>query len=223
MYANGFFEERRRSPASLATVIGLHAAAVGALVLFGTTTFVREKDRTPIVISIPNPEDPPPVPPPPPRRPNDPAPMQQSRLDRTLEPPLVSQGPTVAGPPLTPQQPVGPIGPQRIETAEVVTPHIPPPVRRAAQVDSNYADALQPPYPPNEERMQRGGRVQVRITIGANGRVTAIEQMSATSEAFWRATQRQALSRWRFRPATVDGRPIESTMTMTVTFRIPDA
>ena len=42
MYANGFFEEQRRSPASLATVIGLHAAAFGALILFGTTTFTRE-------------------------------------------------------------------------------------------------------------------------------------------------------------------------------------
>ena len=73
------------------------------------------------------------------------------------------------------------------------------------------------------ERLQQDGRVRVRITIGADGRVTAIEQLSATHEAFWRATQRQAMSRWRFRPATVDGRPIASTMVMTVTFRIPDA
>jgi hypothetical protein len=31
------------------------------------------------------------------------------------------------------------------------------------------------------------------------------------------------LRHWRFRPATVDGRPIEATRVMTVTFRIQDA
>jgi protein TonB len=53
--------------------------------------------------------------------------------------------------------------------------------------------------------------------------VTAIEQLFATNDSFWRVTERQARTRWRFRPATVDGRPIVSTMLMTVTFRIPDA
>jgi len=52
--------------------------------------------------------------------------------------------------------------------------------------------------------------------------VTAVQRLSATSDAFWRVTERQALSRWRFRPATVDGRPVETSREMTVTFRIED-
>ena len=102
-------------------------------------------------------------------------------------------------------------------------PRIPEPVRRDAQVDPRYRDALQPPYPRERERLQQEGRVRVRITIGTDGRVTAIEQLSASQEDFWRVTERQARSRWRFRPATVDGRPVVSTMVMTVTFRLPDA
>jgi protein TonB len=47
----------------------------------------------------------------------------------------------------------------------------------------------------------------VRVTIAPDGRVTSVEQVSATSPAFFQATQRHALSRWRFKPATVDGRP----------------
>jgi len=220
MYANGFFEQQRRSPTSLALVVTLHAAAFGALILYGTTTFNPPERDGIKIIDIPRPTPPPPPPPPP--RPDTPQPQHESRLDTVPQTPLVPIGPTVTGPPQPPQPPVGPISQGPVQLADA-TPVLPPPVRRAAEVDPNFRDALQPPYPRNQERLQRGGRVLVRITIGTNGRVIAIQQLSATNDEFWQATERQARNRWRFRPATVDGRPVESTMTMTVTFRIPDA
>ena len=67
---------------------------------------------------------------------------------------------------------------------------------------------LQPPYPPSEVRAQRGGRVQVRVTIGIDGRVTAVEQISATSNAFWEATRTQALRRWRGKKPVRWPRPV---------------
>ena len=70
---------------------------------------------------------------------------------------------------------------------------------------------------------QAQGDVRVRVTIGTNGRVIAVQMLSATSDAFWRVTERQALTRWRFRPATVDGRPVESTKLMNLHFQIQDA
>jgi protein TonB len=45
--------------------------------------------------------------------------------------------------------------------------------------------------------------------------------VSATSDAFWQATQRHALSRWRFKPATVDGRPVESSKVLSIRFQLP--
>ena len=47
-----------------------------------------------------------------------------------------------------------------------------------------------------------------------------VEKIRATSDAFFRATERQALRHWRFKPATVDGRPVESRTTMTVHFQL---
>ncbi len=44
--------------------------------------------------------------------------------------------------------------------------------------------------------------------------------MRATSDAFFQATLRHALRNWRFKPATVDGRAIESSKVMTVRFEI---
>ncbi len=220
MYANGFLEQKKRSPVGLAVVVGLHATALGAVILFGTTTFQKEAERRLVVTNVIEPHIPPPDPPPPPRRPDEQAPtrLDQLTVTQTDHPPV---GP-IAGPvtPPTPWQPPAPVGP--VVTADA-TPYVPPPVRRAAEVDPRFRDALQPPYPRDQEALQRVGQVRVRITIGTDGRVTAIEQLSATNDSFWRVTERQARSRWRFRPATVDGRPVVSTMVFTVTFRIPDA
>ena len=118
----------------------------------------------------------------------------------------------------------GPIDPGPIEIIpEPLPPRQPdpaPPVRIEAQLDPRFASALQPQYPASEQRAQNSGTVRIRVTIGTDGRVRAVERVSATSDAFCAAAERQALSRWRFRPATVDGRPVESIKVMTVHFRI---
>ena len=221
MYANGFLEQKKRSPVSLAAVIGLHATALGAVILFGTTTFQRVDPPPLKVVNIRDIPPPPPDVPPPPPRPETPqqidTPTIVPPILPAITPPIVGQvtPPTIYHPPITPPGP-------RIEIA-AATPVIPEPVRRSAEVDPRYRDALQPPYPREQEAAQRTGSVRVRITIGTDGRVTNIEQLFATNDSFWRVTERQARNRWRFRPATVDGRPVVSTMLMTVTFRIPDA
>jgi protein TonB len=58
------------------------------------------------------------------------------------------------------------------------------------------------------------------VLIGADGRVKAVEKLRATSDAFFRATEQQALRHWRFKPATVDGRPVEARKVMTVHFQL---
>ena len=130
-------------------------------------------------------------------------------------------------PPLGPQIDPGPPPTHFTETAGSGTldiPQLPPPVhvpvRHAAQIDSS--SRLQPPYPPAEIRAGRDGQVRVRVTIGPHGRVLDIALVSATSDAFWLATRQQALRYWRFRPATVDGRPVQDTKVMSLVFRIED-
>ena len=87
-----------------------------------------------------------------------------------------------------------------------------------ANIDPRYANYLQPPYPSDEIRAGNGGRVSVRVLIGVDGRVKDIEKLSAASDSFWDATRRQALSKWRFKPATRDGAPYEAWKTMNVSF-----
>lgn len=86
--------------------------------------------------------------------------------------------------------------------------------------DPRFVRDFQPDYPPSELREQRDGLVTVRVRIGADGRVKAVESLSATSPAFFEATRRQALGRWRFKPATRGGVAEESWQTLTVRFEL---
>lgn len=94
------------------------------------------------------------------------------------------------------------------------------PVLVGAQPDPRYAGQLQPPYPPGAMRMGEEGEVSLRVLIGADGRVKAVERIAATNDSFWEATRRQALARWRFKPATRDGVAVESWFTTRVRFVI---
>ena len=49
-----------------------------------------------------------------------------------------------------------------------------------------------------------------------------VEQVSATSDAFLQATLDQARRKWRFKPATRDGVPVEGWRVMSLTFVLRD-
>jgi protein TonB len=99
----------------------------------------------------------------------------------------------------------------------------PPPVEifRGATRDPRFARSFQPTYPPALEREGITGTVRVRVRIGSDGRVISVEDLGSTDPAFFTATERQALRHWRFRPATRDGVPVESTQELTVRFQVP--
>lgn len=106
----------------------------------------------------------------------------------------------------------------------VITPPLPPvpnPVLKLARLDPRHASALQPEYPSSMIRAEMEGRVTLRVLIGTDGRVKAVDVLSAASPEFAEATKRQALRKWRFIPGTSDGTPIESWKEMTVRFEMP--
>ena len=89
-------------------------------------------------------------------------------------------------------------------------------------IDPRAMSAFQPDYPGSMIRQGAEGTVTVRVSIGTDGKVTGIERISATDEAFWVATQRHAMRKWRFRPATRDGVPVPGTKVLTVHFKLTD-
>jgi periplasmic protein TonB len=218
MPQGGFLEQKPRSPTGLAIVIIGHAAALAALALAKMDMPVERVLGPLTVRNIPVPKDPPPIPPPPKQEPQI---EPQHRSVLTTPEPLVKT-PTTPAYDVPKQEPVEltfvntPPGAIVIPPADPPPKPLPDPVRMEARLDPR--SELLPPYPPEEQRAEREGNVTIKVFIGADGRVKRAEKVSAASEAFWRETQRHALRNWRFKPATVDGKPVESTKTMTVRF-----
>ena len=106
----------------------------------------------------------------------------------------------------------------------ILQPFEPPqePVLVEPGIDPRAMSAFQPDYPGSMIRQGMEGSVTVRVSIGADGKVTAIERLSATDEAFWIATQRHAMRKWRFRPATRDGVAVPGIKVLTVHFKLTD-
>jgi protein TonB len=99
-------------------------------------------------------------------------------------------------------------------TVETIKP-LPPVIVQPAIKDMG---SFQPLYPADERRAGNGGRVEVRVLVGIDGRVKDLQRVSATSDSFFEVTRRRALEKWRFTPATRDGIPFETWRTIGVSF-----
>ncbi|MFV0625233.1 TonB family protein [Sphingomonas sp. ac-8] len=224
MYANRFASERRFHPVSLGVALAINGGLLAAMLLAGSVvTSIPQEDPALITTNVPLPPDPPTVEPEPvpaiepiaaplPFVPKPVVPLPQPDQPRIASESLLP----VAPPPAIPGTAGG------TGTAAAAVPVTPAPVLVDAAPDPRFLDAFQPDYPAAERRAERDGVVTVRVRIGADGRVGAVEPVRATSDAFLEATRRHALSRWRFRPATRDGVAVESWRVMTVRFEMAD-
>jgi protein TonB len=96
----------------------------------------------------------------------------------------------------------------------------PLPIFKAAFRDPRFARDFQPEYPVGKLRLEIEGSVTVKVLVGTDGRVRQVQIIRATDPDFARATEKQALKAWRFKPATRDGTAVEDWQTLTVRFDI---
>lgn len=94
------------------------------------------------------------------------------------------------------------------------------PVITGAKLNQRFSRQFQPSYPAAMVRMEQEGIVAVRVLVGTDGRAKKIELISTPYDDFWRTTQRHALKKWRFKPATKDGRPYEAWIELKVRFEL---
>lgn len=191
-------------------VIAFHALVVWALVSGLARKAIEVLPapiETKILEEVTQQEEPPPPPPPPefdtPPPPFIPPPeitiMQRPAPTNTItttteRPPAPPPPPPVAAP----REPV----------------RVPPVVKAKA--------CREPDYPPVSERLGEAGTVVLQLLVGVDGKVTdsRIEQSSGY-ERLDKVAQ-QALSRCRFQPGTVDGKPEPGWAKIRYTFKQPD-
>ncbi|QHL90596.1 TonB family protein [Sphingomonas changnyeongensis] len=218
MPAEGFLSRRERHPVALTIAVALNLGGVTALMLARGDMPMPRAWVIPTILIPPEPPKAEPVQPVPPR----------SRPAVARPAPRPAETTPVAPPPAGTTSLAGDPTPMTSGTGDAALgsggvpaqPDPPVPVFSEAAVDPRYAAQLQPPYPPQLERLSVEGRVVIEVRIGTDGRVKAARILFADDEDFARVTERQALTRWRFRPATRDAMPVESVKRLTVRFQL---
>lgn len=216
MTADGFLNQRQRHPVAMTAAISINLAAIAALMLAKTGYVVVPPGAIPLIpISDPAPPEPVDVQQPQPKQPDNPVYVPPREVPTRVGPETPSVEGTIILPP-----PVGGSGTEpKAEPTPTPTPTPLPVLTEAVPLPSATRD-LQPPYPPQLLRTGVEGKAVVRVLIGPDGRVRQFAVIAADDPLFADATERQALRKWRFRPATRDGVPVETWKQMTVRFEI---
>jgi protein TonB len=203
-------------PVAALLAVGLPVALVVAVALSPMIIEEKPNSTTPpwTTFILPKPKLPEPQP--------DPKPQtQQQQLEFTAPPsplPPIAQDPPEA-PPLPPYVPPAGTGSGPSVADDPPLP-LPKPRLVLAELDPRFAGMFQPDYPASEQRRELEGITKVRVLIGTDGRVKAVELVSTDSPGFFEETKRRALAKWRFKPATRGGVAEESWKVMTVRFQI---
>jgi len=210
------FGERGRSPSALLLIVAAHAVALG--VLMTTKMDIRVLRDPPIkVIDIfaPPPLESIDTPPPPKQQPTPQPPISQVDTPEVTIP-VPNNGPVFTNPPIE-QPPIGAIAGSG--TDYVPPPPIYPPVRVAARFNTPEW-ALKPPYPAEKRQAEEEATLRLKLSIDATGRVIAVEPLGKVDPVFLSAARKHLIAKWRYRPATEDGKAVHSSTVVTLRFEL---
>lgn len=199
-------------PRILLLIAAGHAAVITAALMIRTDLPQRILPRPIIIRWLPTP-----TPPPQPIQ-SHPRIQKQEQVRLSLDhPQQIEQTQLHAGstvdnaiviPSLTPvdPHPVLPIGPAE-------------PARTGPRFDTPQSD-IKPPYPQQKQLAGEEATLRLRLTIGADGRVTAVDPVGSADSEFLAAARKHILARWRYKPATDDGHPVPSSTVITLRFQL---
>ena len=205
---------RPSSPNAMLAIISVHVALL-AVVMSAKMDLPAGILNKPITVEFPK------TPPPPP--PNIAQPRTPPRAPRTI----IDQPTQIVPVKVPSQQPVeaGPAEPVPIGTGgESMTPFIPkPPVTTPIRHDAlllTPSSELRPPYPASKLASEEEATLRLRLTIDEHGRVIAVDPVGSADRVFLDSARRYLIAHWRYEPATEDGHPVASSLTVTLRFEL---
>jgi len=215
------FAAQRRHPRALMFIVGGHAILVAAVMTAKMDLPIITRDPPIVVepIPLPTPPEPEPQPPRPEAKTNPP--QSAPFTPEPILPLPVPKGPDVATTP-EPLPPSGPvIGTNPVPQPPAITPT--PAVVRTGPRFNTPDDLLRPPYPADKQRLEEEGTLRLRLSIDARGRVVAVEPVGPVDRSFFESARRHLLAKWRYKPATEDGRAVPSSTVITLRFELERA
>jgi protein TonB len=207
---------RPSSPQAMLLIISAHVALIAVVMSAKMDLPPRIKVPATLIDWVPAP-----VPPPP-------APTVKPRIEpRTSEPQVdhpdarvptrpadgaqVETGGTTAGP--------GPIAFGGTGALPSFPPPLSTPIRRDARLLTPPWE-IKPPYPESKLLSEEEATLTLRLTIDERGRVVDVQPVGRADPAFLAAARRHLIAHWRYQPASEDGRPIDSSVVVTLRFQL---
>jgi protein TonB len=206
---------RPSSPHAMLVIISVHVALL-ALVMSAKMDLPARILNKPITVDFPRQPPPPPPNIDTPRSPPQPRP---SLIDRPkpVQPLRVPTQATVEpGPPANPM-PIGTGGSSSIPF--IPQPLTTKPIRHDALLLTPSTE-LKPPYPASKLASEEEATLRLRLTIDEHGRVVAVDPVGPADRVFLDSARRYLIAHWRYEPATEDGRPVISSLTVTLRFEL---
>ena len=77
------------------------------------------------------------------------------------------------------------------------------------RADASWAGNAPPPYPAMARRLGEEGEVRLDVHVSQDGGVTEVKLKKSSGSALLDQTAIETVKKWRFKPATVDGRPVD--------------
>lgn len=203
--------QRHSAPHLMLAIVAAHIGLIAAVMSARMDLPERVFDPPTVVRPIPIPQ--PPAQQPPPPRASQPAidrmpsivdvPRPIDRLDPPIQLPIPDPGAIGPAPNPQPRQDPQPRDPVRVGPRFATPP-----------------SAVRPPYPPSKIESGEEAVLKLRLSIDPAGRVVAVEPVGRADPAFLAAARRHIVARWRYRPATEDGRAVASSTVITLRFEL---
>lgn len=137
----------------------------------------------------------------------------------------VSESVTIAGSRNAPVPFVGTLGP--MTTVPISAPPAPPQTPATARATGGHVTPVmliaqtKPAYPVDLQRAGIAGTVKMQAIISKEGLVNDLKTSGSPDEGLARAAM-EAVWKWRYRPALLDGEPIEVITTIDVNYSLKD-
>ena len=231
-------------PSALAVAIALHGALI-AFVLSGALEKPHtEVEPPPVIVQLltpepplklesPTPEPPQPKPPKPePPKPEPVKPQPRPEPPRPEQPKTEPAKPEVRPEPVKIEAPATAVAPAPTPVAPPAPPAPPPPpapsvakpsARTEVSISASYAAAnRKPEYPKMSLRLGEQGTVVLTVMVKSDGSAGDVEVKSTSGFTRLDRAAADAVKTWRFNPATIDGKAVDKSYEVPITFKPPN-
>jgi len=138
-----------------------------------------------------------------------PAPVPAVAVARQIDEPRPSAIAALPAPPSSPVAPRVTDGAPPTTVAAAPARETPAaPVRVGPRFDASWSGNAPPPYPAMARRMGEEGEVRLDVQVGQDGTVLDVRLKKSSGSQLLDQTAIETVKKWRFTPATVDGKPV---------------